>query len=69
MIVEPIPHATLKRMLGQTVADALTASIPMTTIFPPTSKASSFRYPDAESMLESVVSFFENKKGVLPKAP
>jgi nucleoside-diphosphate-sugar epimerase len=67
--VETIPVPKLKRMVGQTVADALTASIPMTTIFPEMNIPHFFRYPDVASMIGAAVSLFENKKGVFPKAP
>lgn len=67
--VETIPLPTLKKLVGQTVADALTASIPMTTNFPEITSSCSFRYPDAASMIGAAVLSFENKKGILPKAP
>jgi NAD dependent epimerase/dehydratase family enzyme len=66
--VEAIPVAELMKKYGQTVADALTSSIPMSTIFPEISSSYSFRYPDVASMLESMVSFFENKQAVLTKS-
>lgn len=65
--VEPMSVPKLKKLYGQTVTDALTTSIPMTTIYPELCKSDSFRYPDAESMIRSVLSFFEYKQGVLSK--
>lgn len=67
--VEPIAVQKLKKMYGQTVTYALTASIPMTTNFPEIRSACFFHYPDAASMIGSVLSFFENKQGILSKAP
>jgi len=67
--IEPMPVPKLKKMFGRTVTDALITSIPLKTNFPALFTPDSFRYPDAATMLESVVSFFENKQGVFPEAP
>lgn len=67
--VESIPVTKLQKKFGQTVTEALTTSIPMTTSYPELCKSDSFLYPDAESMIRSVLSFFEHKQGVLSKTP
>lgn len=67
--VESIPATKLQKKFGKTVTEALTTSIPMTTNYPELCKSDSFRYPDAESMIKSVLSFFEHKQGVLSKSP
>jgi nucleoside-diphosphate-sugar epimerase len=67
--VELIPVTKLQKKYGRTVTKALTTSIPMTTNYPELCKSDSFRYPDAESMIKSVLSFFEHKQGVLSKSP
>jgi nucleoside-diphosphate-sugar epimerase len=67
--VEPIPVTKLQKKFGQTVTEALTMSIPMTTSYPELCTSDSFRYPDAESIIRSALSFFENKQSVLSKTP
>lgn len=67
--VETIPVQKLKRLYGQTVTDALTSSIPMASKYPELNSSYTSHYPDAASMLGSVVSFFENEQGVFTKAP
>jgi len=67
--IESIPVAKLRKKFGQTVTEALTSSIPMTTAYPELCQSDSFRYPDAESMIRSVLSFFEHKQSVLSKTP
>ncbi|MDP2889762.1 MAG: hypothetical protein Q8P34_12480, partial [Bacteroidota bacterium] len=67
--VESIPVTKLQKEFGQTVTEALTTSIPMTTSHQELCKSDSFRYPDDESMIRSALSFFENKQSVLSKTP
>jgi nucleoside-diphosphate-sugar epimerase len=67
--VEPIPVTKLLKKFGKTITEALTTSIPMTTSYPELCQSDSFRYPDAESMIKSVLSFIERKQGVLAKSP
>jgi len=67
--IEHIPVPQLIKKYGPTVTDALISSIPLKTNFPALNNPDSLLYPDAVSMLESLVSFFENKQGVLTETP
>jgi nucleoside-diphosphate-sugar epimerase len=67
--IEPIPVPELTKMYGRTVTEALTTSIPMTTNYPEIANSIHLLYPDAESMISGMISFFENKYRVFPKTP
>lgn len=67
--VEHIPVSKLKKKYGKAVIDALTSSIPLTTNYPELCSTDSLIYPDASNMIEHVISFFENKKGIFSEAP
>jgi len=67
--IEHIPVPQLIKKFGPTVTDALISSIPLKTNFPALSKPDSMLYPDDASMLESLVSFFKHKQGVLTETP
>lgn len=67
--VECMPYKTMKKNYGQTVTEALTASIPMTTLYPELYEGFEFQYPDAKSIVESISSFFKCEQGIFPKTP
>lgn len=67
--VQQIPYEEIKKKYGQTVTEALTASIPLTTVYPEFYEGFTFRYPDARSLVEFVSSFFKNEQRVFTKTP
>lgn len=67
--VQQMSFEQMKKKYGQTVTEALTASIPMTTIYPEFYAGFTFRYPDAQSMVEAISSFFEYEQGIFTKTP
>lgn len=67
--VQRMPYELMVKKYGQTVTEALTASIPMKTVYPELYAGFLFRYPDAQSMVESIGSFFEYKQCIFTKTP
>lgn len=67
--VQPMPYELMKKNYGQTVTEALTASIPMKTVYPQLYTGFSFRYPDAQSIVDSIGSFFKYEQSIFTKAP
>ena len=59
--IKPIQVPELIKMVGRTAAEALTSSIPMTTNYPDTANSFHLLYPNAQSIISAMVSFFENK--------
>lgn len=56
--VQRMPYELMIKSYGQVAAEALTASIPMKSVYPQLYAGFAFRYPDAPSMVESIHSFF-----------
>lgn len=67
--VQRMPYELMIKNYGQTATEALTASIPMKTVFPGLYSGFAFRYPDAQSMVESIGSFFECEQRIFAKTP
>jgi nucleoside-diphosphate-sugar epimerase len=66
---EPVPVKTLTLIHGNTVAEALTSSIPLRTKFCEMASRYVPRYPDAETMLLKVLSTFKNQETIFAKTP
>ncbi|HET6556018.1 MAG TPA: hypothetical protein VFG54_01815, partial [Prolixibacteraceae bacterium] len=64
-----MPYEAMKKNYGQTVTEALTASIPMNSVYPQFYDGFEFRYPDERSIVESISSFFKNEQRIFPKTP
>ncbi|HET6556758.1 MAG TPA: NAD(P)-dependent oxidoreductase [Prolixibacteraceae bacterium] len=67
--VQRVPYEMIRKNYGQTVTEALTASIPMTTTYPELYAGFEFRYPDARSIVESISSFFKYEQRIFSKTP
>ena len=67
--VESLPVEKIRKLYGQTVTEALTTSIPMTTLYPQLNSSPSLNYPDVSSIVKAISSFFEHKQGILPVTP
>lgn len=65
--VLPMPPEVMKKNFGQTLSEALTASIPLTTVYPEFYDHFEFRYPDVQSLVESIGSFFKHEQAILSK--
>ncbi len=64
----PVHHVSEKEVrerCGRTTSEALTASIPMQTLYPGLHEKAGIQYRDTKSMLANLIRLLENKHGVL----
>lgn len=67
--IQHMPYEVMKKNYDPTVIEALTASIPMTTVYPEIYDGFEFRYPDARSIVEAISSFFKYEQRIFSKTP
>jgi len=65
----PVSGKELKLRYGNTVCEALTSSIPLSTAYCEMSSSYKLKYPDVKTMLQETLSALEHKKSVLTKTP
>lgn len=67
--VEMIPASAVRRKFGNTTAEALLSSTPMTTIHPQLYKNNTLKYRDVQAILSNIIRLLKNEQGILAKTP
>lgn len=63
--INMIPEKELLSTYGKTVAEALTSSIPMSSIYPDIHRKADIRFKSTETLLADIIRLLESKEGVL----
>lgn len=64
-----IPMIDLKRQYGRTVTEAVSASIPLKTLYPETINCDNQKYRDAEAIIGHAISLLQYHKNVFSETP